>query len=330
MVSDDHPKFDQVTDWIPERLILTSFFSDVPGLKVSAKKKRGTSKHADHSSTLPPAFERIKAQLERRKKRQEQARETADNSEGQPLANVGSGEQTEPAVVRKSGGGNKQRQGSKIADTRREGPTDEEEAAAANRAFRKKLEAARVIKKRRKLQKAAEDADIDLQYAIEQLLASDFEDFDKDRDEPEVATGKRKSQVDENGVDHDHPASQAAGGAQRTKVSSQMEVHQERLEKSQNNPASQAAGSFQRTKVSSQREVHQERLENLVSQRRSQTKDDKSKDEESSSTESESEEEQLPLGEKRVSWKFLSLFHLMFLLVCFKFSAEDEGRQIEG
>ena len=39
MVSDDHPKFDQVTDWIPDRLFLTSFFSEVPGLKVSAKKK---------------------------------------------------------------------------------------------------------------------------------------------------------------------------------------------------------------------------------------------------------------------------------------------------
>jgi hypothetical protein len=105
--------------------MLTSFISEVPGLKVSAKKKKQTSKHVDRSSTQPPAYERIKEQLERRKKREQQAQQLqpADHS-GKTKQNVGGREQREP-VARQSGGGNKEEQGS----GRRRSQVDEEGAS---------------------------------------------------------------------------------------------------------------------------------------------------------------------------------------------------------
>ena len=71
MVPPTYSKFDEVSFSIAGRPLLTSLASNVPGLKITTKRKKRMSKSADHSSIQPPAYERIKAQLERRKKRQQ-------------------------------------------------------------------------------------------------------------------------------------------------------------------------------------------------------------------------------------------------------------------
>ena len=71
MVQPNSSKFDRVSASTAGRLLLTSLASNVPGLKITTKRKKRMSKSADHTSTQPPAYERIKAQLERWKKQQE-------------------------------------------------------------------------------------------------------------------------------------------------------------------------------------------------------------------------------------------------------------------
>ena len=70
----------------------------------------------------------------------------------------------------------------------------------------------------------------------------------------------------------------------------ELERQRERSQHSQAHPGSPAAGGAQCTKVSSQRQEHQERLENLVSQKRSQKKPEDRPSQESA-TESESEDD---------------------------------------
>ena len=85
--------------------------SEVPGLGISAKLKKRVFKQADHSSTMPPAYERIKAQLERRKKHQEVVRARAAQ---QPEAgnDTGNDKRSELVVYQQSGGGKNGGEGS--------------------------------------------------------------------------------------------------------------------------------------------------------------------------------------------------------------------------
>jgi hypothetical protein len=63
--------------------MLLILFSEVPGLKVAANRKKRRSKSVDHSSTQPPAHERIKAQLKRRMQRKRQVQQV-DSMEAAP------------------------------------------------------------------------------------------------------------------------------------------------------------------------------------------------------------------------------------------------------
>ena len=245
--------------------MLTSFISIVPGLKVSTKVKKALNKDADHSSTQPPAYERIKAQLERRKKRQQQAQQ----SRSQPADHSQKKKQREQVVQRSRGSDNlKDAQESmvgSVGNTRRDAPTDEKRAAGVERGHRMRREAKAAEEEwERQLDEELEEAERELEIALDDCVRSaNGEDREDDVDRAMVAL---------------KPDSECQKDTQHG------EVH----------PGSQAVtvGSAERSKVSSQRQMHQERLENLASQKRSQEKDRHSqfvkKPEEESVTESES------------------------------------------
>jgi len=281
MVPGYHSKCNQVTNLIAGRLMLT-FIREVPGLKVSAKAKKRTSKHADHSSTLPPAYERIKAQLERRKKRQQRAQRPlpADQS-GKKRQNVGGSGQEDLAVVQQSGGSSEEAQGSRKVDKRGEASTDREKTAALEQAHRRYREAKAAEKERQRLAKELEEAERDLQEALDECVRSANEGSGEDRDRSE------HSQV--------RPGSQAAGSAQRTKVLSRREEHQERLELLASQKGSQTKRSSPPQEVS-QRQERQERQEHVGSQKRSQMKDN-SNPPQDSDTESDSQVH-VPIGKE--------------------------------
>jgi hypothetical protein len=232
--------------------------SEVPGLSISAKKKKQPSKQADHFSALAPAYERIKAQLERRKKLQKRVR--------QPEAGDDTGNDKRGlAVDQQSGGGKNDEEGSREADTRRRDPAYEKKKAAVKWALKKHRKAAEIAKERQRLQEELDEAELNLQWAMDNCF-----------NESEEEKGNERLEEDEGG----------AGGG----------------------------GSVERRKISSQREVHHERVEVVASQRRSQKMECSSPDSEteseseeaaSSVTESESEKDMPPaqqsLGKKKVS-----------------------------
>ena len=153
MVPRNYSKFDQVSVSIAGRVLLTSFVSNVPGLKVTTKRKKHmSSKSADHSSIQPPAYERIKAQLERWKKQQKVPQPQPDHSE-KPERNH-----------------DVRAQGSRILY---KGPTDEEKAAAAaavaERMRRKCREGGAAEKEKRRREKEDEDAEMEMEDLDEVL-----------------------------------------------------------------------------------------------------------------------------------------------------------------
>lgn len=207
MVSGDHSKLDKVTGLISGAPMLTSFISEVPGLKIFAKKKMRTSKHADHSSTQPPAYERIKAQLERRKKRRQQAQQLQSPNHSRKARKAQKAKQNVEGGVQKglvdqqSGSSNKEAQGSRIEDARREDPleSDGEEAARQER-VRYYREAVAAKKKKRKVQKEVEDADRDLDRLEDILRGMDEGCTTPNREERldlEKLASQRRSQMED-------------------------------------------------------------------------------------------------------------------------------------
>lgn len=277
-------------------------FSEVPGLGFSAKLKKRKFKQADHSSTMPPAYERIKAQLERRKKRQEVVRAQAAR---QPEAgnDTGNDKRRELVVYQESGGGKNGGEGSGGGADTRQKDRDYEKNTSVKRALKKlrKRLGMEVVEDRQREEEELDEADRDLQWAIDNY-------FNQSGWEEEEEKGNERSQVGEDMAvmyasekpeverrensrhSQDHSGSQVGGSTQRMKVSSQRPVQEERVvtsQQSQAHPGSQAggSGSAERMKVSSQRQKHQERLEALASRKR------KDHESENSVTESESEDE---------------------------------------
>ena len=276
--------------------------SEVPGLTIPAKKKKRTLKQANHSSTLPPAYERIKAQLERRNKLKERAREfRARDDRGN--------DKRELVVNQQSGGGENDGEGSRGEDNRQNDGANEIKNASVNRARKKRRKAVGTVgldfemeKERKRVEEEFEAANMDLQWVIDKYLnENDWgEDEEKENERSQVDEDRAVRPVHEERVETSqrsqqsqqsqaYPGSPGRGNAQLSKVSSQRPVHEERVETSQRSQArplagSQAggSGSTEGMKVSSQRQRHQERLEELASQKRK---------EQDSVTESESEDE---------------------------------------
>ena len=237
MVSGNNSKRDQVTKLNTGRPMLTSIISEVPGLKVSANRKKRTSGHVDHSSTQPPAYERIKAQLERRKERQGRARQPQPASHPEKKKrNAEGGRQRKqappaaPTAVQHSGDGNNVAPGGRKADTRRNVPNDEDEDgnAAAERAYQRYREAKAGELERRRQQKELEELEMELDRALDNI--ADEGHIEDGRSEPEH---RRDSEESQHGQVHPGSQTQAAGNAQHTKVSSQTrrQEHQARLER---------------------------------------------------------------------------------------------------
>ena len=309
--------------------------SEVPGLSISSKKKRQISKQADHSSTLPPVYERIKAQLERRKKRQERQERVR---QPEVVDDMGV-DNREVVVVRQLGGGNNDGQGSRGVDSRGNDRDYEKRKASVKRALKKHRKAEKDARNRQWMEEL-EEADMDLQWAIDNCFNDSGWEEEEERgkeishenEDVAVVYGSGGQEVEREReipqYRQEESGSRAGGSAQRQKVSSQSGVYEERVETSQRSHAQLGSqvgrsGSAEPLKVSSQRQVFQQRLEFLASQKRSQKEQDSSdsetdsKDDEnveeaqlevaSSVTESESEEDvpmppaQQSLGKNKVS-----------------------------
>ena len=170
-----------------------------------------------------------------------------------------------------------------------------------------------IVEDRQRVEEELDEADRDLQWAIDNY-------FNQSGWEEEEENGNERSQV---GEDMAMMCASEKPELDR-RENSQRPVHEERVvtsQQSQAHPGSQAggSGSAERLKVSSQRQKHQERLEALASQKRKDRRRESSKsvtvsdedgvevaplDAASSVTESESEEDvpmppaQQSLGEK--------------------------------
>lgn len=307
MVPQNYSKFDQVRVSIAGRPLLTSFVSNVPGLKVTTKRKKQMSKSADHSSTQPPAYERIKAQLECRRKKRQQVPQPQPGHSEKRNHNVRGGGRREPEAVQQAGGSNKETQGSKILD---KGPTDEEKAAATEGmpVHRKYREAVAAEKKKRRIEKEHEEAMTDLEDAEMGLEDAEmsFEDVvqewlgrSQENEAGEVLAANRREKPQHSQTAHDGPGSQAVESVEHPKALSQQQERRDKL-------ASQ--------KMSKKRFIpYEELLTEPDSDVSIQPPHKKGPPSQESSTESESELEEdlsiqpphLPRGNKRVSLRFI-------------------------
>ena len=213
MVPQNYSKFDQVSVSIAGRPLLTSFVSNVPGLKVTTKRKKHmSSKSANRSSIQPPAYERIKAQLEHRKKQQKVLQPQP------PQPNHSESEKRNHDV---------RVQGSRILY---KGPTDEEKAAVvvAERMCRKRQEGGAAEKE--KLRRGKEHEDVEMGWEVLEKILDDM-DSEMGLDDADDAVGAAVQDWSGNSNGgYEERGQEEVGSAQRPKE------HQEK-------PASQKSAS---------------------------------------------------------------------------------------